>query len=121
MEQNLDDGLIDWPALLERYQQRRDFVFKLLQSMRDSQRQTPTNLQRAIRQRDWDSLHFIAHSLKGLCGNLEAGTMRDLARRTQQAACAHEAEALELALQLHGQLQRLLSELDRFLGSSDQR
>jgi PAS domain S-box-containing protein len=69
-------GPIDWPALLQRYGGRHDFVKKLAHSMRQHYANMPQLLRTAQQAGDYTALAAITHSLKGV--NLEARKLREL-------------------------------------------
>jgi CheY-like chemotaxis protein len=104
-------GPIDWPALLQHYGGRHDFVKKLATSMRLHYADTPRLLRAAGQDGDRKALAAIAHSLKGV--NLEASRLRELtlafeadergggpltAQRIEAVAAALEAVLLEMAV-----------------------
>ncbi|NWG39557.1 MAG: response regulator [Hydrogenophilaceae bacterium] len=103
--------LIDWTALTRRYQGRSDFVVRLLGVARTSLSSTPDKLRNAIRQNDLDEIRFIAHSLKGSSGNLEAAKLMELARETELSARLGTTDAYKLAEELARLVEALLVEL----------
>jgi HPt (histidine-containing phosphotransfer) domain-containing protein len=62
-------------------------------------------------QGDLKGLIFVAHSLKGVGGNLMANSLRDLAARTESAARNGDAQSAALAAELAGQVEAVLAEL----------
>ncbi|MDP2823132.1 MAG: Hpt domain-containing protein, partial [Sulfuritalea sp.] len=107
--------LIDWQALLAQYSGREAFVAKLASLALTGQQETPAKLRAAAGQGDWQALAFVAHSLKGVGGNLMAPGVQDLAARTERAAKSAQPEAAELATELAAELadqvEALLAEL----------
>jgi HPt (histidine-containing phosphotransfer) domain-containing protein len=102
---------IDWSTLLAHYGNRRHFVAKLVASVRASQADTPDKLRQAAREQDLGAIAFLAHSLKGMAGNLMADTLRELAAETETAARAGEPGAIGRAEVLAGAVETLLAEL----------
>lgn len=67
---------IDWSALLRRYDERHDFVKKLVNSLHQHYADTPRLLRAAQQSGDRKALAAMAHSLKGV--DLEAHHLREL-------------------------------------------
>ncbi len=109
---------IDWAAFTKRYRNRSDFIIRLLGVARTSLASTPDKLRDAIRQNDLDAIKFIAHSLKGSSGNLEAAKLMELARETEMSARLATPDVLALAEKLARQVESLLQELSYRLGES---
>ena len=109
-------SLIDWAAFTKRYRNRSDFIIRLLGVARTSLASTPDKLRNAIRQNDLDTIKFIAHSLKGSSGNLEAAKLMELAKETEMSARLATPDALTLAEELARQVEILLRELNFRLG-----
>ena len=118
-------GVIDWPALLGRFGGRATFVNKLAGTALASHGDTPARLRSAAQARDKQTLLFVAHTLKGVAGNLSATPLGELAARTEAAIRAGEAaaEALvpELAAATEGLLQALRQHLDAQGAAGDAR
>jgi hypothetical protein len=69
--------LVDWQALLNRFKGRREFVDKLVVTVLRTHQNTADRLRVAARDGDLDDIAFVAHSLKGMGGNLMARPLRD--------------------------------------------
>jgi len=78
-------GAIDWPTLLARFGGRREFVAKLLASVREHHVDTPARLREAALAGDREALTFMAHGLKGASGNIEARTLLERAKACEAA------------------------------------
>ena len=97
-------GPIDWPALLQRYGGRYEFVKKLALSIRQHYADTPHLLRAAEQAGDHAALAAMAHSLKGV--NLEARRLRELTLEFEStehmggSAAAQRASAVADALEL---------------------
>jgi PAS domain S-box-containing protein len=105
------DGPVDWPALLARFNGRRAFIKKLTDSVCESHGKTPAKLRTATQQGDRSALKFMAHSLKGVSGNLEAHRLHDLAKAAETALHDEESIAAELFEALAAAVEQLLSAL----------
>ena len=108
---------IDWDALLRRYDGRNSFVRTLLETvLEDHQTESVETLNAAIAAHDHDQIRFVAHSLKGLGGSIEAHDFQLLAQRTEQAAKFGDGTAsFELAMQLANRLNGLLTEIENLI------
>jgi CheY-like chemotaxis protein len=104
-------GAIDWPTLLARFNGRREFVEKLAASVRQHHTETPAKLRAAARQGDREALTFMAHSLKGISGNLEAHRLHELAKAFEATMRAGEDLAAESVDTLAEALEAVLAEL----------
>lgn len=104
-------GLVDWPALLSRYQCRHDFIDKLLRTACDSQANVPQRLRQAAQDRDLKAVAFLAHNLKSLAGNLCAERLATQAFETDRAARTGADEAFVLAQDMADTVHVLLQEL----------
>lgn len=102
--------LVDWAGLLNRFKGRRAFVGKLLTALLASHADTPAKLRAATLAPDLEALVFMAHSIKGVAGNLMAPDLQEQARQTEVSARAGLPEAGELATALADSLDRLLAE-----------
>ncbi len=103
--------LIDWVALYKRYENRQEFIDKLLRMTYAAQIDILEKLHLAIQERDLEAIAFTAHALRGTAGNLEAQQMRDWATETEESARAGRPETRALAEELARFLERLLAEL----------
>ena len=104
---------IDWAALLARFNGREAFVSKLAASVREHHTDTPARLREAARLGDRDSLSFMAHSLKGISGNLEARPLNEMAKAVEAALRAGEGIVPEQVDALAGALDAVLAQLAR--------
>ncbi|MDP2809482.1 MAG: PAS domain S-box protein [Rhodocyclaceae bacterium] len=104
-------AVIDRAALDLRFNGRTAFIRKLVQTVLDSDSETPAKLRLLAETGDFAGLVFLAHSLKGLAGNLEASTVRELAAQLEKAATDRDAQALLLAHQLETRVTQMLDEL----------
>jgi PAS domain S-box-containing protein len=105
------DSSIDWAALSLRFNGRDKFITKLLGTALATNADMPAQLHAAIAANDRQALQFIAHKLKTLGGNFEAGELRQLALDSENALNADSPAALETAGQLAESLARFLRDL----------
>lgn len=103
--------LINWETFNERYRNRHDFMVRLLGVACASLSDTLAKLRMAIQQNDFDALKFIAHSLKGAAGNLEAEKLIMLAKEAELSIRAGIPDAMARAEELARQVECLLQEL----------
>jgi hypothetical protein len=103
------DGPIDWPALLQRYDNRHDFVKKLAHSIRQHYADTPHLLRAAEQAGDHAALAAMAHSLKGV--NLEARRLRELTLEFESTEHTGGSTAAQLASAVADALELVLAEL----------
>jgi HPt (histidine-containing phosphotransfer) domain-containing protein len=92
--------LVDWQALLNRFKGRREFVDKLVVTVIRTHQNTADRLRVAARGGDLDDIAFVAHSLKGMGGNLMAQPLRSLADRTESTAREGGSDSANLAERL---------------------
>lgn len=104
-------GMVDHAALLTRFNGRRDFIAKLAASARKQHGGASARLRDVARAGDLATLAFIAHGLKGLGGNLDAGPLREAAMALEQAARAGSDESPALVAPLAEALDATLKEL----------
>jgi HPt (histidine-containing phosphotransfer) domain-containing protein len=105
------EGVIDWARLEANFNGKTSFVNKLVAMVLTTQADSPGKLREAARRRDMEALAFLAHSLKGMSGNLMAESVRESAARAETAARQGRAEAPELAVELAGAMERMLAAL----------
>ena len=104
-------GVIDWVAVEARFRGKKAFVDRLAASMISSHAETPSRLRELARGERWDELVFLAHTLKGSCGNLGADGVHDLAEQVETAARDRRGEIVEGAERLALALEALLAAL----------
>ncbi len=103
--------MVDWAGLETRFGGKRDFVTRLARTALDSQRETPAKLRAALREGNHEAVVFLAHSLKGMGGNLMAVELQALAATVETAAKGREDGALKLVEPLAQESERLLAAL----------
>ncbi|WP_198402787.1 PAS domain S-box protein [Methylomonas koyamae] len=104
--------LIDWQAMLERFDGRQAFVDKIIDNALDgSQQQNLEKLRLAAEQGDLAAIKFVAHNLKAFAGIFQAQGLLQLAQQTEAAARDGNAAATASATELADVLQQILQEL----------
>jgi PAS domain S-box-containing protein len=112
-------GCVDWAQLEARFNGKRDFVVRLARTALASHAEAPARLRAAVASGDAMTLAFLAHSLKGLGGNLMAEELRAQAAETEMAVKRGDPAQAELAERLATAAEHLLAELGRRLGEED--
>lgn len=105
------DDSIDWPALHRRYRGRDALIKKLIATTLRTHHQTPVKLRQAVHAKDVESLHLIAHSLKGMTGFLEAAKLQKMAAHTEQQTQGSNKEDLHTGIELADSMEKLLATL----------
>jgi len=93
-------ALIDQRKLLARYQYRQSFIDKLLATVISSHTGSPAKLRAAAAAGDTETIRFMAHALKGIGGSIEAASLVEQARVTEDCAKSGADEAGQQALKL---------------------
>jgi HPt (histidine-containing phosphotransfer) domain-containing protein len=103
--------LIDWGALDQRYNGRQTFIKRVLDMFIEQYSNTGTQLRTTVTSGQLAEVTALAHSLKGMAGNLCAESLQEQARRTEQAARASAPETAQLAEELAQVMDDLLVEI----------
>lgn len=111
--------LVDWSALSERYQNRDTFINRLLNSVVNSHSNSSAELAQALQRDDMEAVRFIAHSIKGVAGNLEAPRLRDLARDVETAARERSPTVQDEGKKLADMLVPFISVISARISSDD--
>jgi PAS domain S-box-containing protein len=111
--------LIDWDALFKRFNNRKDFIEKLLRTALLSQDDIPSKLRHAASIEDMEAMAFIGHSLKSTAGNFAAKTLYDLARQLQDSARANAPDTAALAEKCADQLDEVMKLLRARINQSE--
>jgi len=106
---------INWEALEERFPGRASFIDRLAQTLLRTQGETPARLREAVAHDDRAAIVFIAHTLKGMAGNLMAERLHGLARDTEMAAREESPLTGELANRLADAMQEVIEAVHRRL------
>ncbi|MBN8502283.1 MAG: response regulator, partial [Sphingomonadales bacterium] len=112
------NGLIDHAALQQRYKFRNAFIGKLMDTLLTSNLDYPERIRLAIRSADYQELHHLAHSLKGMASNIAAEAVRELASQTENSLQQQEYTlGIKLAEELARKTEALLQEAADYLAS----
>jgi two-component system sensor histidine kinase/response regulator len=103
--------VLDWDGLVALYGKKPGLLQRAVQSVLQHNESTADKIRQAVAQQDLDTLVFVAHSLKGVAGNIRAPQLRQLASEAEQAARRHEPQAGPLCLALAKGLEQLLIQL----------
>ncbi len=104
--------IVDWAALASSLPGGASFVDKVVAVSLQSQALTPQRLREAARASDIEALRFLAHSVKGMSGNLKAQGVFELARQCELSAHAAQVDqSAEQAIQLATALDTMLAEM----------
>jgi HPt (histidine-containing phosphotransfer) domain-containing protein len=117
-ETKSSNQLIDWVALVKRFDNRQEFIEKLLRRTSSSHVDMLEKLRSATLKRDLHAIAFIAHGLRGSASNLYAHKVRDCATKTEESVRAGQPDPIALAEELAKLLESLLAEIARHLESS---
>ncbi|MFI3135455.1 MAG: PAS domain S-box protein [Methylococcaceae bacterium] len=108
-------SLIDWSAMLQRYDGRHAFIDKLItNTLNGIHQENSHKLRQAGEQQDYEAIKFIAHSLKGVAGVFESQRLQDKAQETELAAKNQQDTAVTLSIQLADMLDIFLSALENY-------
>jgi PAS domain S-box-containing protein len=108
----ISNGMVDWSALTANFDGKKTFVRKLAATMRQSHANSPAKLRDAAHRKDWASLAFMAHGLKGSGGHFMDDMTRQLTKKAETAAREGHADSSALAEQLADSVEIMLAELD---------
>ncbi|NHC07498.1 ATP-binding protein [Azonexus fungiphilus] len=109
------DCIVDWPALAVRYQHQPAFVDRLATIFLSSHAGDAARLRQLADAGDLDGIEKIAHTLKGVAGNLVARESLRLATQLTQLARQHDPATGESARTLADAIERLVDCLRRRL------
>lgn len=102
---------LDWDGLVALYGKKPGLLQRAVQSVLQHNESTADKIRQAVAQQDLDTLVFVAHSLKGVAGNIRAPQLRQLASEAEQAARRHDPQTGPLCLALAHGLEQLLAQL----------
>lgn len=99
----------------KRFRGKHSFIHTIIRSTLSGHGDTAERLRQLAAARDFPALVFLAHSLKGVYGNLAAHACLELASAVEQAAKQSDAGCVQLAEQLAARIPLLHAELERHL------
>lgn len=92
-----------------------NFVRKLAQTVIDTHAGAPEQLRMLAKSGNFDELALLAHSLKGLTGNLAATAAQSLSAATEKEARAKSVSAFDHARWLADNIDLIIKELVVFM------
>lgn len=110
---------VDFTALLRRFNQRSEFVEKIIQTAYEANSDLPRRLRQSMEQSDFSALALLAHTLKGTAGSLQATRLQELSAITEEAARQQRQDCEQLAHQLADMLDQILVQLKAYLVKAD--
>ncbi len=111
-------GEVDWALLDKRFKGKRSFIQTIVRSTLAGHADAPEQLRQLVASRDYAALAFLAHSLKGIFGNLAATPSQELAAKVEQAAKQNEERSFQLAGELADHIPTLYAELESYISSA---
>ncbi|MGR9051297.1 MAG: Hpt domain-containing protein [Gammaproteobacteria bacterium] len=105
--------IVDYSALAQHYEGRHAFIDKLLKLAVEEHRNTEGFILGAVERRDFTALRIIAHTLKGMSGNIMAWRVRDIASNVEHKAAEKNETVFAEAERLTGALAELIAVLER--------
>jgi len=108
-------GEINWDKLNERFRGRKAFIRKIGQTVIDTHAASPDKLRELAEAGMYADLAVLAHTLKGVMGNLSAEGAQHLAAAAEMAARKEESTAAVQARQLALKVAAVIGELEVFV------
>jgi CheY-like chemotaxis protein len=109
---------VDWALLDKRFKGKRSFIQTIVRSTLAGHADAPQQLRQLVANKDYAALAFLAHSLKGVFGNLAATPSQELAAKVEQAAKQNEERSFQLASELADHIPTLYAELESYVSSA---
>ncbi len=106
---------IDWGRLDRRFKGKRSFILKIFRSTLTEHADAAARLRTLAAAKDFEALAFLAHTLKGVFGNLAATPSQEFAARVELAARQEDAACFALAGELADRIGPLFAELERHI------
>lgn len=104
-------GLIDWDSFSRRCGARAELMNKLVELARDGQQNTPGRLRHLVQTRKMQDLSVLAHTVRGVAGNLQAHRLMELASTLEHAANAQSDNVPALTEQVAQLTAQFVAEL----------
>jgi CheY-like chemotaxis protein/nitrogen-specific signal transduction histidine kinase len=112
-KQPLEDLVVDWSAVTETYSRHPEFIDRLVDLTLLTHGQDADRLRTLIDAGHIVEIGKIAHSLKGLAGNLHATELSNVAIRVMHSVRAESPDVLDQARELAGAVERVIEDLRR--------
>jgi PAS domain S-box-containing protein len=117
-ETALNEGLlVDFSALEAMFRGRPGFLERLFHLALENNLDIPDKLRTAAAAWNYDEIARLAHTLKGMTGNLKANAMMEMAAKLQADAKAKAPDAIAQATHLANALEHMLGEIRQHLGT----
>lgn len=111
--------VLDKQGLMERYQGREAFVEKLLRLAESEYQNSVSQIRQVVEQGDFSELRVLAHTLKGMSGNIMAHQLRETALKVETLANDRNESAFSESAHLIEAMERLLAELKTVLAENN--
>ena len=111
--------ILDIDRLAQRYRGRETFVDKLLRMAESEYDSSSQKIRDAVLGKDYNELRIIAHTLKGMSGNIMADRLRDTAFTVEQLAREEKEQSWIEAEHLAQAVEELQLELRRILAETE--
>ena len=102
---------IDTVAGIARVAGNKKLYRSILLKFRKSQLDVPNQIKAALQQGDWKTAERLAHTLKGVSGNISADALQEAARQLEAAIKAEQAEINSELEEVNRQLTQVLQSL----------
>ncbi|MEI7614346.1 MAG: response regulator [Betaproteobacteria bacterium] len=112
-----EDFLVDFSALETMFRGKPVFLDRLYHLALENNLDIPGKLRAAAAAGNFDEMSKLAHTLKGMTGNLKANAMMEKAAKLQLDAQAKLSDAGEQATQLANALEHMMGEIRHRLGT----
>jgi two-component system sensor histidine kinase/response regulator len=104
-------GIVDWDELTAQFRGREASVARIAATVLRTQGEAPAQLRELAARRDFEALSRLAHSLKGMGGNIMAQRIFELGRAVDTAAREQSEAALAGAEELARAVEEMLGEM----------
>lgn len=108
----MDKEILDINEFLDRVMDDKELVSELLDDFSHVYSEKLKQLKRAVKQRDFEKIHEIAHSIKGAAGNISAKSMYTCYNIIEHLS---DYKELDLILELLKDLEDQFSELKIYI------
>ena len=106
---------IDWELLDRRFKGKHSFILKIFGSTLTAHAGAADRLRTLAAAKDFEALAFLAHTLKGVFGNLAATPSQECAARVELAARQQDEACFARAGELADRIGPLFAELERHI------
>jgi signal transduction histidine kinase/HPt (histidine-containing phosphotransfer) domain-containing protein/AmiR/NasT family two-component response regulator len=114
------DEIIDWSVLNLRFRGKHDFVKKLFRTVLSDHTGAPARFRALGSSGDFSGLALLAHSFKGMAGNIAARPVTELAAKVEAMARQEDSAVVTFAQQLAEKIEELLAVLKQHIDASQE-